>query len=548
MSQSDHLIFPFCSSSIIVGIHGVRINTILDFKVCERRKPKTAKNKKQKTKNDRRLFFGWFFFLSLSLSSSVVENQNTFTMSSGSETDEVDFPGTGRRFEQLYAGYVPKQPNEKVEILPSLPSPKTFFRDYVAKRKPCVIDTSLDEPEWCGNKWTNDYLIENAGNETLQVEKKGEEGRSFGLKAPKVKMQFSEFVNELKSGNTNLYLTTQTIEIDEEMGLPTKLFGPPLNGLAQDFALVPKLLGNLVPNNLNLWMGNSLDGSCSGLHHDFHDNLYIVIRGKKSFELYSPKDAVFLQSHGTLAKVHPNGLINYQGTENWTRGDGVPFRWVIDELKEKAEQDLAHAEEELELACEKGDQDELEKTKENLSTAEKLMDEIMDFEVSQQGEEDFGDDDDEGCCDSEEEEEEGHHSTVSAENSPPTKRRKVETKEGEGNSSSSSSSSSQKEGEEETPPDHFSKIDLTQDREEILKTFPDFSKATSMTCEVKSGQMLYLPASWFHCVTSFNLPNEKESGHIAFNYWFHPPDNPSYEMPYQDKFWPQIFKEFKKKM
>ena len=35
----------------------------------------------------------------------------------------------------------------------------------------------------------------------------------------------------------------------------------------------------------------SAEGSSSGLHHDFHDNLYILLRGQKRFRLFSPADA-----------------------------------------------------------------------------------------------------------------------------------------------------------------------------------------------------------------------------------------------------------------
>ena len=48
--------------------------------------------------------------------------------------------------------------------------------------------------------------------------------------------------------------------------------------------------------------------------------------------------------------------------------------------------------------------------------------------------------------------------------------------------------------------------------------------------------MLYLPAGWFHEVTSEGGGRE---GHCAFNYWFHPPDAqpPSFSSPYASDFW-----------
>ena len=55
--------------------------------------------------------------------------------------------------------------------------------------------------------------------------------------------------------------------------------------------------------------------------------------------------------------------------------------------------------------------------------------------------------------------------------------------------------------------------------------------------------MLYLPAGWFHEVTSLG-----EKGHMAFNYWSHPPDNldPSlagFARPYTRGYWPAIWAE-----
>lgn len=42
------------------------------------------------------------------------------------------------------------------------------------------------------------------------------------------------------------------------------------------------LMGNLIVNQLNIWMGYSGEkGSKTGLHFDYHDNFYIVMNGRK---------------------------------------------------------------------------------------------------------------------------------------------------------------------------------------------------------------------------------------------------------------------------
>jgi hypothetical protein len=60
--------------------------------------------------------------------------------------------------------------------------------------------------------------------------------------------------------------------------------------------------------NYNLWWGRALAAqeSSSGLHHDFHDNLYVLLCGRKRFLLVSPKYALQLDTVGDIEKVLPN--------------------------------------------------------------------------------------------------------------------------------------------------------------------------------------------------------------------------------------------------
>ena len=59
------------------------------------------------------------------------------------------------------------------------------------------------------------------------------------------------------------------------------LMSAPVTQLMGDFPMRPALVGNLVPMNYNVWMGAAADGSTSGLHHDFHDNFYCLLHGRK---------------------------------------------------------------------------------------------------------------------------------------------------------------------------------------------------------------------------------------------------------------------------
>ena len=57
----------------------------------------------------------------------------------------------------------------------------------------------------------------------------------------------------------------------------------------------------------------------------------------------------------------------------------------------------------------------------------------------------------------------------------------------------------------------------------MAKLLPVQAIGRAFEFELHAGEMLYLPCGWFHEVRSYG--NSKEGGHLALNYWFHPPDN-----------------------
>ena len=57
-----------------------------------------------------------------------------------------------------------------------------------------------------------------------------------------------------------------------------------------------------------------------------------------------------------------------------------------------------------------------------------------------------------------------------------------------------------------------------------------------ITETLKAGEMLYLPASFFHEVISFNT--DDNTHHMAVNYWYYPPASTgTFETPYEDDYW-----------
>lgn len=96
-------------------------------------------------------------------------------------------------------------------------------------------------------------------------------------------------------------------------------------------------------------------------------------------------------------------------------------------------------------------------------------------------------------------------------------------------------------------PDSFSRIDPSMPATYLRQHFPNFPGFhNAFECEIQEGQMLYLPAGWFHEVTSFSGPSTKESTqtHLALNYWMYPPDELSFEgfnRPYSSEYWPDMW-------
>ena len=78
----------------------------------------------------------------------------------------------------------------------------------------------------------------------------------------KVKATFAAVVAAASRGDSGCYLSTQRRQRGAD-GIPA-LMAEPLTSLAADFPVRPALLGTLVPEAVNLWMGHAPDGASSG--------------------------------------------------------------------------------------------------------------------------------------------------------------------------------------------------------------------------------------------------------------------------------------------
>jgi len=178
-----------------------------------------------------------------------------------------------------------------IEVISCAIDPKEFFSSFVTQRVPVKLVSTEDDDcvAAAGKKanidqliknlrrrWTNAYLREVAGDEVVKVEVRSKSAVEFGI-GQEVQMTFGDFVTSVDNFAEDYYLTTQDLRYDAEDR--PHIVSPPLNRLMHDVAYRPALLGHLVVQNINMWFGSSSNSSSSGLHHDYHDNLYLLLRG-----------------------------------------------------------------------------------------------------------------------------------------------------------------------------------------------------------------------------------------------------------------------------
>lgn len=429
-----------------------------------------------------------------------------------------------------------------------------FFRKYVMARQPVVIRnysfgnnvlfSDEDVLDVCGAHSVVHYEEPSPDGAVASVAQKAEPAPSDFGALEAVDRQSLPLGDLLSRRDETWYLTTQPIRSDDRSGLHLELCGPHIwhKGVLrnQPLSLLEDVFetgftegvfgGKLVPFQYNMWMGNtprkssrSAFASTSSsekhatnprttktpLHHDAHDNVYLVCQGRKEFRLFPPEMVAnaTIASTGkktpaaqtTAAKrlthiptagstevdivVHWNGLISY---DNDFRPDGALKSAVRAWTRRQ---------------------------KSTTRVSEHVHEE---FGFSTSDEEDSGSDVDD---------------LLEQSSQSPA------TTEGEVSARTAPTSPAL--------PDHFSTVPTCEKLAE--KGFPH----RPLTVLLGQGDLLYLPASWFHEVLSTpvetdaegngagaNAPNGGADGrHLALNAWYHPPGRNRQQKPYTDDFW-----------
>ena len=443
-------------------------------------------------------------------------------------------------------------------------SPRRLYEQYVSKRRPVVLTGGLANTPWARARetWTDAFLLAHPEGETrVRVETRAGTDESLGVGKYET-MRFRDFVARFAKGDETVYLTASPASVDAH-GRPEVASAPASFLVGENrparVPFRPGLAGNLVPANVNLWLGAAGDVNVSGdpaaartpssgLHHDHHDNLYVLLRGEKRVELYAPDAAEAMYTTGAVRRVHANGRIDYEetGARAEDGDDGSLRRRVASHAVRLAEAEVERAQAAVDAGT-PGAETALERAEAALDAA---MDATMDATMGDDdgddafepaGRDDFDDvrDSDLDASDASDASDEserflndadadadadadGRDGTHAIEEEPPTCSR-IHGRVADGR---------------ETDPPSFSRVSRASenDADVFARRFPLFGAARAtrrMETAVRAGEILYLPAGWFHEVRSCNA---RGKNHAALNYWFHPPATGApFERPYGSK-------------
>ena len=440
-------------------------------------------------------------------------------------------------------------------------SPRRLYEQYVSKRRPVVLTGGLANTPWARARetWTDAFLLAHPEGETrVRVETRAGTDESFGVGKYET-MRFRDFVARFAKGDETVYLTASPASVDAH-GRPEVASAPASFLVGENrparVPFRPGLAGNLVPANVNLWLGAagnvtvSGDSAAartpsSGLHHDHHDNLYVLLRGEKRVELYAPDAVEAMYTTGAVRRVHANGRIDYEetGARAEDGDDGSLRRRVASHAVRLAEAEVERAQAAVDAGT-PGAETALERAETALDAAMDAtmgdddgddafepagrddFDDVRDSDLDASDASDASDESDEFLNDADDDADDrdadGRDGTHAIEEEPPTRSR-IHGTVADGR---------------ETDPPSFSRVsrESEDDADVFARRFPLFGAARAtrrMETAVRAGEILYLPAGWFHEVRSCNA---RGKNHAALNYWFHPPATGApFEQPYGSK-------------
>ena len=188
-------------------------------------------------------------------------------------------------------------------VVPTFPYPSALaFSKVVSRGQPCIFDVYRNQQDgpWPACMWSGDDLRSRVKDQVeialtphgnadalVSVGRESSEPKVF-LQPASQQCTMSELLDSLalcqdsKKAAPVCYLQSQN------SNLTTTPLGPLLEDLPRNFDFAEDILGE--PDARNIWIGD--ERSVTSVHRDPYENLYLVLRGSKTFRLWAPVDEV----------------------------------------------------------------------------------------------------------------------------------------------------------------------------------------------------------------------------------------------------------------
>ncbi|CAM9247938.1 unnamed protein product [Choristocarpus tenellus] len=210
-----------------------------------------------------------------------------------------------------------------------MPSALTFFKDFVSKNTPVIIEGGMKS--WRATRaWDLASLRQEQAKleVTVNITPDGrgdcvveQDGALVFVKPEERRMTFDTFVDLISntSGHCGVpYLSHQNDCLRADFPVLARDVEPCLGFAKEAF-------GN-EPDAVNLWIGD--DRAVSSVHKDHYENMYCVVRGEKQFTLLPPSDVMFLYEQlypqARYQQDAERGAFNVlleEGSVNWSPVD-----------------------------------------------------------------------------------------------------------------------------------------------------------------------------------------------------------------------------------
>ena len=178
----------------------------------------------------------------------------------------------------------------------SYPTPLAFCKQ-VNRGLPCVYNLPSSHESFPGSSWTRSTLLD-AVHDPVEVaitpdgradslQTVASEEQPVFLQPASVQMTLAQLLDTLiQPQNSPVhYLQSQNGNLNSDTPLT-----PLLRDLPSNLPFAEPVLGP--PEAINIWLGD--DRSVTSMHRDPYENLYLVLKGSKTFTLYAPVDEVAL--------------------------------------------------------------------------------------------------------------------------------------------------------------------------------------------------------------------------------------------------------------